>query len=123
MAGNVSLLPQRGPFFHPDLIAASDAVVGKAGYSTLAEVYAAGVPFGYIPRKIFPESVVLSQFIDREMPSLKIEEDEFFEGPWTRRLPNLLRMKKQGAEENGNPRSNGADAIAGFLQDLCARER
>ena len=122
-AANVSFVPQRGPVSHPDLIFASDAVIGKAGYSTLAEVYAAGVPFGYISRKLFPESVVLAEFIDREMPSLPVGEAEFFDGSWTRHLPKLLSMKKQVAEENGKSRNNGADAIAGFLGNLCARCR
>ncbi len=120
-AANVSWIPQRGRISHPDLIFASDAVIGKAGYSTLAEVYAARVPFGYIPRKIFPESVVLAEFIDRKMPSLSIMEAEFFDGSWTRHLPKLLSMKRQLAEENGEPIDNGADAIAVFLGDLCAR--
>ena len=30
--------------FHPDLVNASDAVIGKAGYNTLAEVFYAGTP-------------------------------------------------------------------------------
>ena len=119
-AANVSWIPQRGRISHPDLIFASDAVIGKAGYSTLAEVYAAGVPFGYIPRKIFPESVVLAEFIDREMPSLRIGEDEFFDGSWTRHLQTLLSLKKQAAEENGKPRDNGADTIAVFLENKIA---
>ncbi|HHB76404.1 MAG TPA: hypothetical protein ENK84_07655, partial [Desulfobulbus sp.] len=39
--GNIRLLAQDSTFYHPDLIAASDLVVGKTGYSTLAEVYSA----------------------------------------------------------------------------------
>ncbi len=43
---NLVLMPRFSEFFHPDLVNACDAVVGKAGYSTAAEVYHAGVPFG-----------------------------------------------------------------------------
>ena len=35
---NLILLPHHSVFFHPDLVNASDAVVGKLGYSTLAAV-------------------------------------------------------------------------------------
>ncbi|MGE5839736.1 MAG: hypothetical protein ACM34H_07355, partial [Deltaproteobacteria bacterium] len=48
--GNLFLLPHRSEFFHPDLVQASDALIGKVGYSTLSEVYWAGIPFGYIAR-------------------------------------------------------------------------
>ena len=33
---NTVMLPHHSEFFHPDLILASDTVVGKAGYSTIA---------------------------------------------------------------------------------------
>jgi hypothetical protein len=45
---NLVFLPRHSDLFHPDLVNACDAVIGKAGYSTVAEVYYAGVPFGYI---------------------------------------------------------------------------
>ena len=50
---NVIVLPHGSPFFHPDLVNASDCVVGKLGYSTLAEIYRAGVPFGFVVRRGF----------------------------------------------------------------------
>ena len=43
--GNLHFLPFESDFFHPDLVHAADLVVGKAGYSMIAEVWAAGVPF------------------------------------------------------------------------------
>ncbi|HEV8628981.1 MAG TPA: hypothetical protein VGV61_01590 [Thermoanaerobaculia bacterium] len=55
------LLPFHSDLYHPDLVAAADAVVGKLGYSTLAECWTAGVPFGFIPRHGFPESPVLEE--------------------------------------------------------------
>jgi UDP:flavonoid glycosyltransferase YjiC (YdhE family) len=47
---NLIILPHQSDFYHPDLVNACDAVIGKVGYSTLAEVYHAGVPFGYVAR-------------------------------------------------------------------------
>ena len=61
------LLSSRSGIFHPDIVAASDGVVGKIGYSTLAEVYAAGVPYGFVPRPRFRESDVLSAFVQEQM--------------------------------------------------------
>ena len=50
VAGNVTLLPHHSEYFHPDLVGAADAVVGKVGYSTLSEIYHGEVPYGYIKR-------------------------------------------------------------------------
>jgi hypothetical protein len=57
------LLPFHSDLYHPDLVAAADAVVGKLGYSTLAECWCSGVPFGFVPRESFPESPILAAAI------------------------------------------------------------
>jgi hypothetical protein len=46
----VLLLPTHSDFYHPDLMAAADSLVAKAGYSTIAEAYQCGLPFGYVRR-------------------------------------------------------------------------
>ncbi len=109
-ADHVVFLPQRSPFYHPDLIDASDAVIGKAGYSTLAETYLRGVPFGYVSRKMFPEAEVLARFAEREMDGFEIEEARFHEGAWIDGLPELLSGKRR------TPRDNGADPIARHIR-------
>ena len=117
ISGNLILLPHHADFFHPDLIMASDAVVGKVGYSTLAETYHAGLPFGYIMRPHFRESEILSSYIKKRMSGLAIEEDEFQDGGWVIHLPELLalrRIKRKGP--------NGAEQVARFLFTLFNRE-
>jgi hypothetical protein len=76
--GNVILLPGQYEHPHPDLASAADAVIGKVGYSTVAEVFQAGVAFGYLIRKDFRESAVLADFIDRNIPSIRLDPDAFF---------------------------------------------
>lgn len=110
---NLVTLPRDSDFFHPDLVRASDGVIGKAGYSTIAEIYYAGVPFGYIPRKGFRESKVLESFIRKEMGAVTLDKEDFYRGNWLSHLPQLLDlppMKRQG------PR--GADQAARFIYDL-----
>ncbi|MFC1896037.1 hypothetical protein ACFL0Q_05190 [Thermodesulfobacteriota bacterium] len=115
--GNAILLPHHSPFFHPDLIGASDAVIGKAGYSTLAEVYHAGVPFGFIPRSGFRESDALVAYIGENMPSVALDEGTFQSGRWLDRLPELLALPRV-------QRSywNGSDRVARFLLGLMDRK-
>jgi len=106
-------LPHRSPVYYPDLLAASDAVIAKLGYSTLAEAYRAGLPFGYLPRARFPESPVLADFAEREMPALAISPEAFLAGEWLEAAEHLLATPARP------PRSlNGADRAAEFVLDL-----
>ena len=112
-SGSVIRLPYQSPFYHPDLIHAADAVVGKAGYSTLAEACQAGVPFGYISRENFRESAVLSRFIQDQMSGLTMPA-AFWNQPqgWTT-LRTLLNLPLSIP-----PPINGADQIANYLKEI-----
>jgi len=102
---------------HPDLVAASDAVIGKVGYSTLAEVYHAGTAFGYLPRSQFRESGPLTAFIGQEMAGVEIAEQDLATGRLDRYLPALFTA------EVPEPRyENGAGRCAQFLLDLLAQK-
>jgi uncharacterized protein (TIGR00661 family) len=109
---NVILIPHRSEFFHPDLANTADAVIGKTGYSTIAEVYHAGVPFGYIPLPKNPESAVLTAFIQNRMNGLEICETEFHDGRWLSRLQPLLDLSSIKRKD-----PNGADQIAQFVMN------
>ena len=110
---NLILLPHHSTYHHPDLVNLSDAVVGKVGYSTLAEVYHSGVPFGYIQRRNFRESAKLVAYIKNRMPGISIEEPEFHHGDWVSKIDDLLKLAPVPRNE-----SNGADQIASFLLDF-----
>jgi UDP-N-acetylglucosamine:LPS N-acetylglucosamine transferase len=107
------LLPHQSSFYHPDLVHASDAVVGKLGYSTLAEVYHSGVPFGYVARTHFPESQPLAHYVKRNMPGVVIEEGDFTSGHWLCQFPELLSLKP--IRRRG---PNGAKEIASYIGGL-----
>ena len=111
--GNLYFLPTDSGIFHPDLVAACDAVIGKVGYSTLAEVYHAEVPFGYVTRPTFPESAPLVRYIEKNMTGLEISAGDFREGKWLHQLPELIAMKRQRIK-----RTNGADQCAEFILSI-----
>lgn len=111
--GNLVLLPHHTPLYHPDLVAAADVVVGKLGYSTLAEAYRAGAPLVFVRRPRFPESPTLAQFAQRYLPCREISAEEFGAGAWLQELPGLLTADRRAPVE-----ANGADDIAGHLVDL-----
>ncbi len=108
--GNVILLPHRSSSYHPDLVNASDAVIGKSGYSTVAEAFHAGVPYGYVSRPRFPESAVMARFIQAHMCGLEISGARFETGDWLQDLAALLAFPRQERAKR-----NGAEQIAQFL--------
>jgi hypothetical protein len=114
-AQNRILLPHHSDFYHPDLVHASDAIVGKAGYSTLSEAYQAGVPYIYTARHRFRETASLTAFIQQELGGFEIQEREFLEGSW---IPDLVEILKR--PKRLDQRQNGAEQAAKFILGLFA---
>jgi UDP:flavonoid glycosyltransferase YjiC (YdhE family) len=114
---NCVILPRRSGFYHPDLVNASDAVVGKVGYSTLAEIYHAGVPFGYVTRSNFRESEPMAAFIEKKMQGLYLMEPDFNSGRWLAKLQDLLNLNRLQQQL-----TNGAEQIGRFIRDRILRD-
>ncbi len=111
--GKTIALPHNHGYFHPDLVNASDIVIGKVGYSTIAEVYSCGVEFFFIGRDNFRESVLLEQYIQKNLSVRKIDLVEFVSGDWLKYLPYILDKK-----EAHNLPVNGAV----FVVDLISKQ-
>jgi len=114
--GPLLLLPEHSTFYHPDLVHSADAVMGKVGYSTLAEVYRVGLPIGYITRPGFRESGLLEAFITSQMPALRVPQEAFESGRWEALAARLLALPKAPVRS-----ADGADAVARFVVDLLPR--
>jgi hypothetical protein len=108
--GRVLLLPFHSQLFHPDLVQAADVVVGKLGYSTVAEVYQARSAVAYISRPRFRESAVLAEFVRRTAPSAEITEADLNDGRFIDAVDGLL-----DAERPTGPRADGAEAAAAAI--------
>ena len=113
---NLRFLPFESEFFHPDLVHAADLVVGKGGYSMIAEVWAAGVPFAYVLRDGFRESPALDAFLQANIPSRNYTDSELACGAWVDDLPDLLKLPRN------QPRPNGAIHTAKLLLKYHAGE-
>lgn len=114
--GNPIWIPTMGGPYHPDLVAASDLVVAKLGYSTAAEVYHAGTAFAYLRRGKFPESPVLEAFVREQVPSAALPEDWLGNPSTTRILQDLLE-----APRPMNHRPNGAETAAELILDALGQ--
>jgi uncharacterized protein (TIGR00661 family) len=109
---NIIFLSHNHPYFHPDLVNASDLVIGKLGYSTVAEVYSHTKPFLFIGRKNFRESSVLEKFVREELISDEIEVNSIFSLQTLDKIQNLISTTKIK-----NQPINGADQIANIIHD------
>ena len=103
-------LPVNSGYYHPDLIRAADAVIGKAGYSTMAEIYRYGAPFGFVSRPRFREAPVMEAFITDKMGGLRVPEDMFESGNWGGLMEDLVALRTPAVSGE-----NGAETIARFL--------
>jgi len=110
---NLILLPHRTTFRHADLAAAADMVLGKLGYSTLAEVSQAATPYLFIRRSRFPESPALADYARRRLVCEEITEPELAAADWPCRLPDLQRNRRAPI---GEPQ--GSQQAAGMVLDL-----
>ncbi len=119
MPANVHRLERSTGLYHPDVVAACNAVVGKIGYSTLAEVHAAGVPFGYVVRPGFREAEVLARFARAHLPGLPIQPDAFLSGAWVSAVPRLLALDPVPPA----PRTGPAQAARLVLEALSSPRR
>lgn len=105
--GNVRAFGRDERLYMPDLVEAADAVVGKLGYSTLAEVWAAGRPMARVVRDDSREMGPLDGWADRHVPGFPIRAAEFIAGRWLDRLPDLLTLPT--GQRNG---AGGAGEVA-----------
>lgn len=107
---NVILLPNQSAFYHPDIMNAADMVVGKSGYSTVAEAYQAGIPYGYVSRARFRESDIMAAYIRAHLGGFEISADDFASGAW------LIYMSDfSETSDMLKSRTNGADQAASYI--------
>lgn len=113
VGGNCLLLSRDTDLGHPDLIAAADLVVCKAGYSTLAECCQAGARMIMIARNDYPESVPLQNYARTMLGGVTIAPELYDRGGWLPLARELLsRARPSPVAENG------ADKVALLLAGL-----
>lgn len=102
--GRLILLPFHADIYHPDLVAASDAVVSKLGYSTVAEAYCTASALAYVERARFPESPVLARWVEANLVSARIEEKDLQSGVWLEAVDTLLEVTRRTPEGRNGAR-------------------
>lgn len=119
-SGRTLFFDRKEPTYLPDLIAASDLVVSKLGYSTVAEVWLQDRPLLYVANDHFREVAVLRRFVQSELDAVELSQDEFNSGQW---LHKVARTKPPPTDSGSGRarRENGAPVIAERVLELVER--
>lgn len=99
----------------PDIINASDVVLGKCGYGICSEVVSSKTPLLYISRTGFAEEAGLIRMVDQlgvEMP-----KDDYTSGNW---LPWVMQAYDKRNLDTLQYESNGSLFVASTLLSLAS---
>jgi len=80
----------------PDLLAASDCMLGKLGYGTASECLLTQTPLIYIERKDWPEERPLQSLMAAHGASINMPKAEFTAGNWHPYLEEAKKLKSKG---------------------------
>jgi hypothetical protein len=113
---NVVLLPMQSGVYHPDLVNACDAIVGKLGYSTVPEAYYSRIRFGYVRHDSFPESDILERFVTNHMSVLEVPQLNLESGDWISCVDRLGDLPESPIVNH----TNGSQRAARFILSLLS---
>lgn len=110
---NILFLPHHHHYFHPNLVHASDIVIGKIGYSTIAETFSADLPFLFISRKGFRESFYLEEFVKKRMIGKEIKHNFLDNDDWLSVAMEIYQRSKEKSQI-----INGAKEASNFIMSI-----
>jgi L-arabinokinase len=100
--GGVFLRLERDVYL-PDLIAASDVVLGKVGYGSVSECVCHRTPLVYVSRKNFAEEHYLKEVLEKYGNCMEMSFQDFQSGNWSRIIQEAARLRPtyQGRADGG----------------------
>lgn len=101
--------------YTPDLIAASDCMLGKIGYGTVSEALAYKLPFVFVRRDYFNEEPFLRNMLEYYHGGVEMIRRDLLVGHWKPYLERALKLSP--CYEGG---INGGEVAALILQETAA---
>ncbi|KAK7260752.1 hypothetical protein RIF29_27049 [Crotalaria pallida] len=100
--------------YTPDVIAASDCMLGKIGYGTVSEALAYKCPFVFVRRDYFNEEPFLRNMLEYYQCGVEMIRRDLLTGHWTPYLERAISLKP--CYEAG---INGGEVAAHILQETA----
>jgi len=101
----------------PDLINASDCVMGKIGYGATSECLAHGKPLVFVRRDHFNEEPFLRKLLEMHNCAVEMKRSSFLDGHWGSYLLRALTLKPLYREP-----TNGAEVAARLIESIGRQE-
>ncbi|KAI4376369.1 hypothetical protein MLD38_014138 [Melastoma candidum] len=101
--------------YTPDVIAASDCMLGKIGYGTVSEALAYKLPFVFVRRDYFNEEPFLRNMLEYYQCGVEMIRRDLLTGHWKPYLERAVSLKP--CYEGG---INGGEVAAHILQETAA---
>lgn len=114
---NLILIADRAGIAHPDIVAASDCVISKPGYCTVAECIANGTPLIYTSRDHFREYAVMAAGAERYCRARLLPRDDFHAGAWAGHLDAFFATG--GPTRPQSLPTDGAEVAAGIILEMA----
>ena len=115
---NLILIADRAGIAHPDIVAASDCVISKPGYCTVAECIANETPLVYTSRDHFREYAVMAEGAARYCRARLLPREDFHAGAWAEQIDALLAGPPRRPEAL---RTNGAEEAAAIILEAAEK--
>ncbi|KAI3447294.1 hypothetical protein Pfo_003959 [Paulownia fortunei] len=100
--------------YTPDLIAASDCMLGKIGYGTVSEALAYKVPLIFVRRDYFNEEPFVRNMLEYFQCGVEIIRRDLLTGRWAPYIERAITLKP--CYEAG---TNGGEVVAHILKDTA----
>lgn len=100
---------------HQDLVLAADCVIGKPGYSTVAECLAGRTPMVWVPRGEFRELPSLVAAIERYLPHAALSAEDFAAGRWREAVHAALASRPPEEPPAGDGAAEAAALVLAAL--------
>ncbi|XP_011077667.1 L-arabinokinase [Sesamum indicum] len=100
--------------YTPDLIAASDCMLGKIGYGTASEALAYKVPLIFVRRDYFNEEPFVRNMLEYCQCGVEIIRRDLLSGRWAPYIQRAITLKP--CYEGG---TNGGEVVAQILHDIA----
>ncbi|RAL50445.1 hypothetical protein DM860_016912 [Cuscuta australis] len=101
--------------YTPDLMAASDCMLGKIGYGTVSEALAYKLPFVFVRRDYFNEEPFLRNMLENYQSGVEMIRRDLLTGRWRPYLERAISLTP--CYEGG---TNGGEVAATILQDTAS---
>ncbi|XAR47978.1 L-arabinokinase [Bertholletia excelsa] len=100
--------------YTPDLMAASDCMLGKIGYGAVSEALVYKLPFVFVRRDHFNEEPFLRNMLEFHQGGVEMIRRDLLSGNWGPYIEHAISLRP-----NYNGEINGGEVVARILQDTA----